>query len=264
MTKIEVYDLNGKKKSQAELPKVFSAPIKEEIVAKVLETMKIQQPYGPNPMAGKNTSASGQLVRRRHVWKSGYGRGASRVPRKITSRKGSQFIWEGAQSPNTKGGRRAHPPIPISHINIKRINKKEKVLALKSALSATADSKMVQEKYSCLADKKVEGVPFVIEMKNSVKTKQLASGMKSMLGDLYCVAERKKSIRGTKGKSRGRKYKRSAGMLIVIGNEEILKTKLFEVKKARELNLTDLASGGLGRLVVYTEKAIKEIGENFK
>jgi len=36
------------------------------------------------------------------------------------------------------------------------------------------------------------------------------------------------------------------------------------VKKTNELNVVDLANGGLGRLAVYTEKAIKDLGEKEK
>ena len=51
---------------------------------------------------------------------------------------------------------------------------------------------------------------------------------------------------------------------MVTGNNEKLKTNAFETKKAKEVNTTDLANGGLGRLTVYTEKAIKDLGDKFK
>ena len=46
--------------------------------------------------------------------------------------------------------------------------------------------------------------------------------------------------------------------------EEVLKIKTFDVISAKYLGVTDLANGGLGRLTVYTENAIKEIGEKYK
>ena len=76
---------------------------------------------------------------------------------------------------------------------------------------------------------------------------------------MFEVALREKKIRSGKGKSRGRKYKSNAGLLFVIGEKEKLRTGLIEVKNTKNLNITDLARGGLGRLTVYTEDAIKEI-----
>ena len=117
--------INGQAKKIIELPKFFENEIREDIVSKVLEAKKRQQPYSPSPVAGNQASASGKIKHHRHVWKSQYGRGMSRIPRKALSRKGSQFNWVGATVPNTRGGRRAHPPKVISMINTNKINKKD-------------------------------------------------------------------------------------------------------------------------------------------
>ena len=71
-------------------------------------------------------------------------------------------------------------------------------------------------------------------------------------------------MRSGKGKSRGRKYKINAGVLIVTGKDENLKTTAFTVKAVQNLGISDLASGGPGRLTIYTEQAIKELGEKLK
>ena len=39
---------------------------------------------------------------------------------------------------------------------------------------------------------------------------------------------------------------------------------MFDVAQVKNLNAADLASGGVGRLTVYTEKAIKDLEEKFK
>lgn len=263
--KANILDIDGKKIKQIELPKCFSQEIRGDIISKVLETKKSKQPYSPSPVAGKQYSASGILVHQRHVWKSQYGRGMSRVPRKILSRRGSQFNWEGATAPGTKGGRRAHPPKVVSMINTKKINKKEALTALISALSASTNEKEIAKRYSSLKNKKIENLPLVVESKFlSLKTKDLFSSLKKILGDLYEIAIRKKKLRSGKGKMRGRKYKTSAGMILVIGNNEKLKTKAFDMKRVKELNVIDLANGGAGRLTLYTEQAIKDLGERLK
>jgi large subunit ribosomal protein L4e len=263
--KTKILDINGKEKASIDLPKEFSAKIRKDIVGKVLEVKKSKQPYGACPIAGLQASASGKLIHRRHVWKSQYGRGMSRVPRKRMSQRGSQFNWEAATSPNTKGGRRAHPPKAVSMINNLKMNKKEMKIAFISALSATANSKEVCEKYARLKDKKIE-VPFVVESKLSgLKTKELIESLKKILGkDLFEVGLIKKTVRAGRGKTRGRKYKSNAGLLLVIGEKENLKTGAVEVVNVKKLSVTDLAKGGVGRLTIYTEGAIKDLQEKLK
>lgn len=263
--KANVLDINGKKKATIDLPSCFSAKLRADIIAKVLEAKKTKQPYAPSPVAGKQASASGILVHRRKVWKSQYGRGISRIPRKIMSRRGSQFNWVGATVPNTRGGRRAHPPKILSMINSLKINKKEMKLALISAISATANGKEVAKRYETLKNKNIENVPFVVESKlTSLKTKDLLSSLKKILGDLFNLAVKKKTVRRGKGKLRGRKYKSTAGLLLVVGKEEKLKTTAFDVVNVKNLGVTDLAKGGSVRLTVYTENAIKELEEKLK
>ncbi len=239
--------------------KIFEAPIREDIVAKVIETKKKQQPYSNSPVAGKQHSAKGLIVHARHVWRSGYGRGQSRVPRKIFSRRGSQFNWQGAEVPQAKGGMRAHPPKITQFTRDLKINKKELKIALLSSISATASEKYILKKYSTInkLDKKV---PFIVSSDlTKKKTKDLLAELKTTLGNLYSVSIKEKSIRAGKGKLRGRKYKSNAGMIFVIGKNEKVKTGLFDVKRANELSVNDLAKGGLGRVAVYTEEAVKEL-----
>ncbi len=264
--KSKILDINGKEKGSVELPKFFSEFVREDIVAKVLEATKMKQPYGPSPVAGKQNSASGNIQHTRNVWKTMQGKGISRVPRKIMSRRGSQFNWIGAEIPNARGGRRAHPPKVISMINTRKINKREMEAALKSALSATANEKMVSAKYETLNGKKISELPIIVESKIlSLKTKELISSLKKILGEnLFEVTLKKKKVRSGKGKARGRKYKRTAGILLVMGNNEKTKTGIIDVKNVKGLNVTDLAEGGVGRLTIYTEEAIKNLGERIK
>lgn len=263
--KTSLYNTDGKSIKQIELPKCFSETIRDDLVWKIIEAKRMAQPYGPAPEAGRHHSASGVLIHRRHVWKSGYGRGQSRIPRKALSKKGSQFHWVGAEVPNTRGGRRAHGPEILSRTVKLKINKKELELALKSALSSTAKQEMVSKKYQTLTEQKFN-VPFVVESEFlKLKTKKLLEAIKKILGEsLYNVAIKTKAVRSGKGKMRGRRYKQNAGALIVVGNKESLKTGAFDVAQAQNLGIIDLANGGQGRLVIYTEEAIKNLGEKFK
>lgn len=266
MKKIHVLDIEGKKTKEINLPSCFSGKIREDIISVVLETKKTKQPYSPSPVAGNQYSASGKIRHRRHVWKTHYGKGISRVPRKIMTRRGSQFNWVGATVPQAVGGRRAHPPKILSMLNKKRINKKEMKIALISAITATAEAKEVKNKYEKLKDSRIKSLPLVVESKIvSLKTKDLIVSLKKILGEeLFKVALKKKAVRSGKGKLRGRKYKSNAGMLLVTGKDEGLKTNAFEIQNSEKLSVVDLAKGKMGRLTVYTESAIKNLNERFK
>src|SRR3989338_5380165 len=264
--KIHIRDSEGKKIIEIELPSFFSERIRKDIVAKVLEASKTMQPYAPSLIAGKQHSASGIVRHARRKWRTAYGKGISRVPRKIMSNRGTQFNWVGAEIASTRGGRRAHPPKTVSMINTKKINKKEMKIALISAINATADKKIVSRKYPKIDEKNIKDLPIVIGFSvASLKTKDFISSIKKILGEgVFSVVSVKKKIRSGKGKLRGRKYKNSAGMLLVLGKGEKTKIKNFDVKNTQNLSISDLAEGGLGRLTIYTENAIRELQNKFE
>ncbi|MBS3070704.1 50S ribosomal protein L4 [Candidatus Pacearchaeota archaeon] len=261
--KANILSIEGEKIKEITLPEYFSEKIREDIISKVLEAKKIRQPYAPMFEAGMQYSASGKIRHRRHVWKGHYGKGVSRVPRKIMSKRGSNFVWEGATIPGARGGRRAHPPKILSIIKRKKLNKREMKMALSSALSATANEKEIRKKYSSLNNFKGKDLPFIVESKMaSLKTKDLFISLKKILGeDLFGVALKKKNVRSGKGKMRGRKYKASAGLLIVIGKNEKMKANAFDSSNTENLSVIDLAEGGQGRLTIYTEQAINELNK---
>ena len=181
--KTQILDIDGTKKSEI-TTKLFEEPIREDIIYKVVEAEKTWHPNAPKFEAGMARSASGVQRKRRHVWKSDRGKGLSRLPRKIMWRRGTQFSWVGAIVPSARGGRRAHPP--KGKVNDKKINKKELVKALFSALTYTSSKKEIQKKYSSLSDKEIKiNFPLVIEEKFlTINTKQTLESLKKILGDL--------------------------------------------------------------------------------
>ncbi len=257
--KSQVLNKEGKKVREIELPKCFSSEIREDIVQKALETEKEFHPYSNYFNAGNQYSASGKVRHQRHKWKTAYGRGISRIPRKVMWRRGSQFYWIGATVPGTRGGRKAHPPKGIK--KQKRINKKEYFIALNSAITATAKPELLQKKYSTLQDKKIEiSTPLIIDSSFfSGKTKSFLESMKKILNELYDIAIPKKVKRSSKASMRGRKFKKTAGAVLVIGKNENPKISNMEIVRTNELLVSDLAKGGIGRLAIYTEQAVKEL-----
>lgn len=255
--KIQILNKSGKKIKEKET-KLFEEPVRIDIIAKVVEAEKNWQPWSPRFRAGMDRSASGNVSHRRHVWKSDRGRGLARIPKKTMWRRGTQFSWEGAIVPFTRGGRRAHPP--KGEVNDKKINKKELLKALRSALSYVSDIKEVKKKYSSLesVDVKVD-LPLVVEGSVlDLSAKDFLTSLRNVLDDLNSVAVQKKSVRAGVGKMRGRKYKRNAGLLLVIGNKEDKKVKGIDVVKVGDLIVSDLASNG-ARLVMFSENAIEEL-----
>jgi len=138
-------------------------------------------------------------------------------------------------------------------------------IAFQSALSATADKKSIEKRYQRI-EKLEKDAPFVVESKFiKLKTKEIVSGLKKIFGgELEKIIFKTKQVRSGRGKLRGRKYKSNAGLLIVVGKKEKLKTNVCDVVNVNELNVGDLAEGGVGRLVLYTESAVNELGEMLK
>jgi large subunit ribosomal protein L4e len=256
--KIQILGSTGNKVKDLDT-KIFDGKIREDIIQKIVEVEKYDamQEWAPSYLAGNQTSASGNVRHLRHMWKSDRGRGMSRVPKKRMSRRGNRFHWEGAVIPSTKGGRRAHPP-KVGRKD-RKINKKEMILALKSALAMVASADVVKEKYARLKDKEVKDLPIVIEEKVlALKTKEFVSAIKKILGDIASIGFKEKKVRAGKGTMRGRKYKKSAGLLLVKGDKEDKKIRGIDIVDAKDVKVSDLATNG-ARLVVFTEAAIKEL-----
>ncbi len=260
--KTKLFNKTGSEKGTIDLPKNFSVKIREDILSKVFEAQRgiYAQAYGAKEGAGAQYSASGIIKKKRHDWKASYGKGISRVPRKVMSRHGASFNWIGATVSNTRGGRRPHAPRSEKN-PFKKINKKELLIAFNSALAGTINAKFLEKKYGRKAE---SGFVFDDKILN-IKTKDFIMTMKKVFGDAFDNVLKHKSIRAGIGKMRGRKYKSNAGLLFVLGSEEKMKQKGIEIVNVNNLTIKDLSPNGEpGRLVCYTEKAISEIGGRFK
>ena len=244
--KAKLFDKAGKSKGDIDLPKCFSGKVRADILLKVFEAQKgvYAQAYGAKEGAGAQYSASGISKKKRHDWKATYGKGISRVPRKVMSRHGASFNWIGATVASARGGRRPHAPRAGKNV-FKKINKKELLIAFGSAFAGTGKDAVVFE----------DGVL-------DIKTKDFILVLKKVYGD--AKVWKVKSIRAGRGKMRGRKYKSNAGLLFVIGSDEKMARKGVEVVGVGDLRIKDLAPNGeVGRLVCYSKDAVKEIGEVF-
>ncbi|MCK5449843.1 50S ribosomal protein L4 [Candidatus Pacearchaeota archaeon] len=260
--KTKLFDKSGKEKGSVGLPKNFSVKIREDILARVFDAQRgvYAQAYGAKEGAGAQYSASGIIKKKRHDWKASYGKGISRIPRKVMSRHGASFNWIGATVASTRGGRRPHAPRSEKNL-LKKINKKELLIAFNSALAGTINSNFLEKKYG----RKVESGFIFDGDVLKLKTKDFIVSMKAIFGESFESVLKHKTVRAGIGKMRGRKYKSNAGLLFVIGNEEKMKRKGIEVVNVSDLTIKDLSPNGEpGRLVCYTENAVSEIGGRFK
>lgn len=255
--KANLLDKNGKIKKEINMPKSFSFKIRADILAKAVEAEKEGQPVGAMKGAGAGYSASGIIKKKRHDWKGSYGKGISRVPRKIMSRHGASFNWIGATVASARGGRKPHAPRAEKN-QFKKINKKEMLIAFNSGFAGTVDKKSLEKKYGKIKS----GFIFSDEVLK-MKTKAFYLLLEKVFGTLKKI-KKIKSIRAGKGKIRGRKYKSNAGLLFVIGSNEKMKRKGIEIVCANNLLLKNLAPNGeAGRVACYTEKALGEIEKIF-
>ena len=260
--KVILYNLKGEKVKEIELPEQFNEEYRPGIIKRAVFAIytNLRQKYGAKPEAGKRYSA--KISRRRRDYKTAYGHGISRVPRKTLWRRGRQFGWVGALAPGTVGGRKAHPPKAEKNF-AQKINKKERKKAIRSALAATANINLVKAR----GHKFNLTVPIIIEseFENIKKSKEVISVLKNIKLEEEIKRTSKRKIRAGKGKTRGRKYKTKVGPLIIVSNTcDLINTAKnipgLDVCVVNYLNAKLLAPGGQpGRLTIFTENAINKL-----
>ena len=125
-----------------------------------------------------------------------------------------------------------------------------------SAIASTVYPEKIVERYYRIDEIKGVELPIIVESKISeLKTKELMNSLDKILGKLKILKE--KNSRSGRGKLRNRKSKTSKGIIIITGNDEKIKTNMVDNVKVKELIVSDLYP--IGRITVYTEKAIKDI-----
>ena len=248
-----IFSLEGKSVGKMTLPLVFQTPLRPDVIKRAVLAIQSsrRQPQGRDPMAGQRTSAESR----------GVGMAMARIPRK----KG--LGGRAALAPGTVGGRIAHPPTSEKKI-VRRISKKEKRLALLSAIAATASKEVVASRGHLIED--VLQIPLIVtdDWEGLKKTKEVEETLirLGVLSDIYRVKESRK-IRAGKEKHRGRKMKQTIGPLIVVAeNKGIMKAAGnipgVNVATVRNLDAETLAPGAHpGRLTIWTSNAIEKLDE---
>merc|ERR1711907_712077 len=246
---------------QVQLPAVFLAPIRPDIVQFVHTSMNKnkRQPYAVfandchNMQAGMNTAAES--------W--GTGRAVARIPRVPGG--GTHRAGQAAFGNMCRGGRMFNPTKTWRKWH-RKINTNQKRYAVCSALAAAALPSLVMARGHKIDQ--VSECPLVVasDIEATDKTSKALKVLENIgaIDDVdKCKASRQ--IRSGKGKMRNRRYVQRRGPLVVYADDNGI-TKAFrnipgvELCDVSRLNLLQLAPGGhLGRFVVFTENAFAKL-----
>lgn len=253
--KVNVYSKEGEVTGDIELPAIFNEEYRPDIIKRAVissQTARIQ-PWGNDPLAGKRTTAES--------W--GSGRGAAMVPR-IKNGSRTAFI------PLAVGGRQAHP-VRSEKNHHEKVNIKERRFAIRSAVAATTNKNLIEKRGHKTGD--IKNFPIVVEddicsVKSTKETREIFKNL-GVYDDIKRSKEGKR-IRAGRGKTRGRKYKKPKGPLLVVGEDKGIKLGArnhagVDVVCVENLNTELLAPGTHpGRLTIFTKSAIEKLGGLFQ
>ena len=262
----KVISMEGTSKGTINIPFQFQEEYRPDLIRRAflaLASHKIKA-EGICSEAGKRHSS--YFSKRRDRYRTTYGYGQSRTPRKVISRIGSRFTTKGASVPQAVGGRKAHPA-KVEKVRYEKINDKERKKAIRSAISATILKDVVEARGHKVGD--IKDFPIIIEEKieNIQKSKDVLELLKKIGLENELERAKNKKVRAGKGKMRGRKYKKKIGPLFVVSKKCDLMNAAknlpgVHVSNVKDLNMELLAPGAdAGRLTIWSEQAIKMLEE---
>lgn len=245
--KAKLYDLDGKEAGEVELPAVFSTPFRPDVIKRAVLAQQSagRQPYGTDLLAGMRSSA--HYHGSRHYRFKMMNMEMSRIPR-IHGKVG-YMAWRARIAPHAVKGRRAHPP-KASKIWLQRINAKERMLAIKSAIAAS------------------KPVIFVDDFENMKSTKSVAALLEKIMPQ-QIERSAKKKVRAGRGKMRGRRYTKKKGPLMIFSkNCPAIKASRnvpgIDAVSLSNINAELLAPGThVGRTLITTKSALNAMKNKF-
>jgi len=248
---VQVLDAGNNPVGQIELPTIFKTPFRPDVIKRAVIAQQSHgfQPQGRDPRAGKRTTAKSK----------GVGLGIARVPRIKTGMRAAFGV-------SIVGGHQAFPPKSEKRIR-KEINKKERRLAIRSGIAATAIREIVAGRGHVVES--VGQFPLVVDdsIQSFNKTKEVRDLLVNL--GLWHDVERAKrrKIRAGRGKSRGRKRRVGKGPLFVVAEDlgiGVASANIpgVDVAEVTDLNAELLAPGAHpGRLVIWTRSAFASLDE---
>lgn len=255
---INVYtEKNEVSKVKVQLPAVFRAPIRPDVVSYVHDQMSKnrRQPFAVSEQAGMQTSAES--------W--GTGRAVARIPRVRGG--GTHRSGQGAFGNMCRGGRMFAPTKTWRRWH-RKVNVKQRRYAIVSAIAASGIPALVMAKGHRIEE--TPEVPLVLsdKVEEVKKTKEAVRILKKTNAwrDIEKVYATKR-FRAGKGKMRNRRRVMKRGPLVIYNQDNGI-TRAFRnipgvtLLNVTRLNLLKIAPGGhLGRFCIWTESAFKRLDE---
>lgn len=252
MSITNILETDGSNKSTITLPAVFETPYRPEVIQKVYNNLNSYtfQRQGRYPAAGQMVSAESRNT----------GLGIARIAR--ARGEGFPRAGQAAGVASVRHGRLAHPPVSWKNI-YKKVNKKEKLLALCSAIAATTNSELIKRRGHKIKDE----IQLPIVVSNEIESVVKSKDLEKILFNLGLEEDLKRTfIRRNKSYHKNSINRRSAlSVLILVGNDEKigrLSNSLpgITVKSVKSVSVLDLAPGSKPvRLTIFSENAIKEL-----
>jgi len=252
----KIFDLSGKEIESIELPPVFNYPYRPEVIKKAFVNINTHhfQKQGRYPAAGEIVSAESRNT----------GLGIARLARA----KGEGFSRAGqaAGVGGVRKGRLTHPPESWK-VTYKKLNKKERIVALYSAISCTSNQELISSRGHLIEG--VSSFPIILtdDVEKINKTKNL-SDLLRVLGLAKDVerVERAVKKRSGKAKRRGRSNRVGKSVLIVVASQDCDLLKLdnslpgVSIKSVKDLNILDLAPGARAiRLTLFSKGSLDSL-----
>ncbi|HTT25895.1 MAG TPA: 50S ribosomal protein L4 [Thermoplasmata archaeon] len=247
--RVHLLALDGKAGETLALPLAFSEAVRVDVIRRAVNAARSarRQPHGTSLTAGRRHSVE---------W-SGKGRGVARTPRLMGS-------MTGAQAPNTVGGGQAHPP-RVDTIWRKKINTKERQLALRAALAATREAALARARGHRIPD----GLHLPVVIEDPIEDLRATHEAQAFLARLKLWADVERASEGThvragRGKRRGR-YRHEPKSLLVVTSAPgkalgFRNLPGVDVVPVGRLGPEDLAPGGdPGRLTIFSRLAIQNL-----
>ena len=279
----KVLSLDGKESHTIDLPTVFQTPFRYDVIHKAYVNLLSHsfQRQGRYPMAGEVVSAESRNT----------GLGIARIAR--ARGEGFSRAGQAAGVASIRQGRVAHPPESWKDI-YKKINNKEKQLALCSAIAATARKDLIERRGHKVSN--ISSFPIIVSdgIEDLSKTKDLLNLLHSLgLNDELKRVDFSRKPRSGTARRRGRQARSAVSAIIVVSsadsdsskndgkidvnntitnknsrNKNIAKLsgsiRGVDIKQVKDLSVLDFAPGSKPiRLTIFSESAIKEL-DNLK
>ncbi|MGB9635334.1 MAG: 50S ribosomal protein L4, partial [Candidatus Micrarchaeia archaeon] len=247
--KLTVLSLDAKPVEEIEV-KGIEEDVRADLLIRAVraDMSKTYQPKAPYRYAGIQTSA--EYIGNKDKYRSMKNRGAAMLPHEKLP-KGR--IGRVRRIPFAVTGRRAHPP-KVEKVLVEKMNKKEYMKALRSAVSGVA----AMNKMYVIVD----------DVESMSKTKQVLSLFNALgVGELIDKAyDGRRRITGVRCRRKGRAYREKKIALVIPSKDCKLANACrgipgVDAKNISQLKVMDVAPGGqLGRVLILSKSALLKLG----